>query len=947
MTKKSLFWLRLAAVAAFSFSGTLAGLAYTLEEECDFAEALAADWRMPDFASKVLDELELKDPANKPNLIPSRVLILAAMNKLTNAEALVKSLPAGESTDAARIALAKAYFRAGQPQKAKEIYADYFKGHAEPPKNPIALKAFRTACSEFGGMMKAAGDELAAVQAGRLFLKTKPDEEVADAIRCDMAVLLLEGVKKHPDQKENLLKEAEGLCNAVMGHGVSLPWGQALVAEANVKLERGDRAGAQKLIKENLDVLKPLDESLMEMHRLSESPRAGILMMNAQINEQDGKAATAKKDYEAALKAYSRAIGDYYNVFLVYGDSDYGMPAGAKFNELKKTIEDAPFKKHVKVDLTMEQQEKVLAHSYRLADQKMRGHEFDKAIPEYLKVLRDYPESDRSVRALGALLRCYAESDDKLMVKATATYIGERFHKRAFAADLIRGLGKFYLDKKDEGMFYFVCNTYLDSFPSDPNACAVLLTMATLKLATNDYAGSSVYLERIVNNAHCTNEASYSKALGQLASIYLTESNFVHAAELYKQYAAELPAGIEKLSAQAKYADSLRLSGGHADALPIYELVVQQIKDPNAQLLTTTTGDVAVRAKDTLERCMFYQGICYSRMTNDVAANRQKATAAYDSFLKQYPNSTNYAPKALAGRGQVFLLMDNFDEASKVFTELSQKYPNSPEGKNALISLVQSALEIKRLDQARKAFAQMVQSANPTTLQYLQMGQLWLDNADLDKSLYSEAAQAFAKVAASSTTDGNILQPALFGLGKAQFENKKFKEAADALDKLVAKYERTPYFFDAKLILSACYRELGKFDDAMAALGELMNQPSSTPAQKMEAQYEIEQLQEKQGKKSEAFGSCVRNVELAAIGHETRPEILSWLGKILLDGVRLGNEIGKYDDVIPMCDQYEILFPKGANLERVRKAKSEAVSKAASGPATTPPAAPPAGAKTK
>lgn len=930
MTNTLRFRLRVTAVAAFTLLTAAAGFAFTTEEEIDFAEKLATEWRMTDYAGKVLDELEQKNPAAKASIIPARVLVFSMSGKLTNAEAMVKSMPKGEDADAAAIALANAYYRLGQIPKAKEIYADYFKRYAEPPKDPIKLKAFRDACSRFGAMMKAAGEELAAVEAGRRFLKTKPEEEIADAVRCDMAVLLIEGAKKTPAQKDALLQEAEKICDEVLKHGVNLFFGQALVAKANVRLLRGDRKGAQELIKDNMDVLKPLDEFLAESNRLGESPLAGVRMLNGQIYEEDAKAAQAKKDDKNALALYSKAINEYINVFIKYGTSDYGLAAGTKANQIKKILEAAPFRKTIKWTVTPEQEEMMLQQSFRLADQKMRERDFNTAIPEYLKVLKEYPESARSVRALGSLLRCYAESEDKLMVRTTASYIGERFNTKEFAADLIRGLGKFYLDRKDETMFVFVCDTYLENFPKDQNAGSVLFSLASLRVLTNDYVGAKDYLERVVENY--TNDAIYPRALGQLAQIYLTESNYVKAASAYQVYADSLPAGMDRVQAHAKEADALRLSGKPDVALKVYGDLIQSLSDKNGGW--DASADMASRAKELLERCTFFVGVCYSRMEQN-EENRTKALKSFEDFLQKYGSSTNYAPKALAGRGQVFLQMDNFDEAFKVFQELAQKYPNSPEGKNALISLVQSALEIKRIDQARKAFSQMISgNANVQIGQYVQIGQLWQDNQQ-----WPEALQAYQRVV-GKTEDKNLLQPTLMGLGKAQFETKAYAESAATLESLLKKFERTPYFFEAKLTLSAAYREIGKFDDAMNAISDILTQPTSSLEQRTQAQFEIALLQERQGAKEKALGSCVRTLDIAILGNEKRSSVLPWIEKCAIEGIRIGLAIGKYDDVITLCDSYAKLFPKGAKLDDVRKAKAEATSKSASVPSTPPPAAP-------
>ena len=113
----------------------------------------------------------------------------------------------------------------------------------------------------------------------------------------------------------------------------------------------------------------------------------------------------------------------------------------------------------------------------------------------------------------------------------------------------------------------------------------------------------------------------------------------------------------------------------------------------------------------------------------------------------------------------------------------------------------------------------------------------------------------------------------------------------------------------------------------MNAISDILTQPSSSLEQKTQAQLEIALLQEKQGLKEKALGSCLRTVDIAILGNEKRSSVLPWIEKCAIEGIRIGLAAGKYDDVITLCDGYVKLFPKGAKLEDVRKAKAEATSK--------------------
>jgi hypothetical protein len=56
---------------------------------------------------------------------------------------------------------------------------------------------------------------------------------------------------------------------------------------------------------------------------------------------------------------------------------------------------------------------------------------------------------------------------------------------------------------------------------------------------------------------------------------------------------------------------------------------------------------------------------------------------------------------------------------------------------------------------------------------------------------------------------------------------------------------------------------------------------------------------------------------------------LGWIEKFVLLGIRLAQDLQRYDDVVDMADGYAKLLPAGKVLDQVRKAKADAVSKGA------------------
>ena len=940
-----------------------------LEDELRVADQLATQWSMGDFATKLLEELTQKT-AQTQRVNAVRVTIFAMAGKFTEAETLMTQMGKSEDAQEARLRLAYAYAMRREFSKAKMFYQEYFKQVGKAPTGAGPLRIYRDACGMYGAIMKLAGDLDEAIAAGQRYLDTKPDQEHDSAARIDMAVLLIDLAKKDAAKKNASVDRALAMVKEVEMRGfdyddpsTATVFGQAVVAHANALLAKGERVKALQLIKQEMDILTPVDTALKESKEariIDESPMAGVRYMRGLIYQADAEAAVKEGNKAKAMEAYVNAVREFIQVFVEYGGSPYGVDAGLRANTIKALLESKTYGKTVKWKMNPDQMERLLEQSYALADRKMGEQSYDEAIAAYLKILNDYPESRRSVVALGALAKCYVEKDDVLMAKTVMGYIGERFQDIGIAGDQLRTLAKLFFDRaykratndvvgvaKDMDQFYFASQAFVDNFPKHTFAPSVLYTLGSLKETNNagqpaDPKAAAEYYDRIVKNY--TNDAFYSKALARVGVLQVRSSNYLAAAESYERYAASLEDGFDQIQARMNMADALRRGGKPIDALPIYDQLITKLR--TRQSLAGATVETQKRSKDLLESAVYQRAVCLSRITEpkeQLAEYRDKAIAALDAFVKEFPNSTNYAPSALSVKGSVYLQMDKSDEAFAVFQELSTRYPQSDVGRDALISMVASALTINKVDQAQKAFQQMMSGSGNLkvrTEQYVAIGQLFLDN-----NCPNEAAQAFAQVI-GKTEERRLLERSLFGRGMALVKTAQYAEAAKALEELFKRYENTGYYFEGTLALVTAYRETGKYDAAVAKISEVIRQPRSTREQKARAEYELGQIFEKKKDLLKASAGYQKMVELAAMSEvpERDTGVLAVLEKAALSGIAVNQELKRWDKVMDFCDNYTTLFPNAsqADKNKIRAWRAEANSNSTSAPAApvTPPATP-------
>lgn len=901
-------------------------VADALDDEFAFASGLI-DLGFSDYADKVVQQVLRLHPEQKDRAKLIQAEVLISRRKFDDAEAIVKTMPADSpKAQAISLALAKGYYALGETEKARQLYDRFFRQYeGKTPTDPDLLRFYQDSAYQFGQMLEAANDKQGAIGAYRRILMTKPDRNTERRIMAAQAELYVKLAAEKPDMRERYLEDAKKLCDTLQWGGLDIWFGQSIMTLAHMEMVRGNKDGAAKVLTSNMDILKDIDRYLQDQGLpMSVSPMAGARFLLGELYEEQAEALAKIRDKrDAAISSYAKALGEFYNVFAKYADSSWGPQAGVRAQAVK-TILERDYGKKVNVELGGFAT-KAAEAQFRMADNLFRQKQYDAAAAEYLKNLNQFPETDASPLALANLALCYANQNDKLLVKMVGEYVGERFANKDAAALVMLGIGKYYFDLKDEPMYLFAYETYLAHFPKHDRAAAILFTLASLKRQAGDLEGASRYYQRIVEKY--PKDRYYPKALSQMAWGFYQTTNYEAAAKGFVNYVKEAQPGPDKAQGQFALADCYRRQGKLAEALAEYQTLVQWLA-PKDNPFATSASDVK-RNADLLEKAAFQRGYCLARMNTPPEAvpdYRARAVKAYDEFLRVFPQSS-LAPQALNGKGTIQLELGQFDAAAKTFDEISAKYPQSEVGKNALSSLVRSAMEIKQYDQARSAFAKMM--ANPgiySVDQLVRIGQMMLD-----AGMWAEAGQAFQQVV-SASQERILLERSLYGIGRAAFEQKRYPEAIRSLEDLMMRYPKSGLFYDAKFTLGNAYRQIGDTTNAMLALGDVLKYADSAVLIN-KASYELGLIQQRQG---DLLGALASFLRVALLADPEDPELRPYIEKSILAGIEKGMELQRYQDVQDLCDQYLKLFPGSDKIERVRQYKADAKMKATAAPSPQP-----------
>ncbi len=322
--RRGLLLLSLAIVLAVPLHGQQAPAGSSiadplLEREFEFASGLIHKLKMPDLAERVMDRIEMEYPTLRERTTVVRAEAMIERRRFRQAEELLATVPKDSpKAQAILLALADGYFMAGEREKTRAIYADFFNRHTNAvPTDPDVRRFFRDAAYKFSQMLAMANDPLAAAgMYDRIFPLLGPDDR--DALRqlkLEQAELLLRAARGLPagKERESLIRKARANSDEVVWGGMDLWFGRAVAALAHVELLEGNEDKAIALLNKNMEMLRKLDERLSEAGLVSESPYAGALSLLGRIHKDRGDFLTASREVREAeaLRFLERAAGEF------------------------------------------------------------------------------------------------------------------------------------------------------------------------------------------------------------------------------------------------------------------------------------------------------------------------------------------------------------------------------------------------------------------------------------------------------------------------------------------------------------------------------------------------------------------------------------------------------------------------------------------------------------
>ncbi len=524
-----------------------------------------------------------------------------------------------------------------------------------------------------------------------------------------------------------------------------------------------------------------------------------------------------EKNYREALPVYRRASVRLRQATLVVASKFFVgrcLEATGQKSEARVTYEDV-----AAVSAGNPYQDASRLSVARLLSESNRGEDALKwLLPLSLETSNPQIKAEATARA-GLLQLDLGKVGDAEKTIATALALPEN---SAWQDDLSVALYQLLYEKKDY-------KNLIAKFEADgagknlklENRLRVLVILGRSHSELGEKGQALKIYEQIMTEFPATTqsrEAAYARLL------LLYEADDQRLLDELNRFLTENPTAPQVENVSLMKAEVLSARGDHANAAPIYQLLIEKGK----KLAPAMRGE-----------CLHRLGVCRARL-----GEHDKAEAAFSTFLKEFPGHPKTA-SALAERGDSRKLLKQYSAAQKDFLELTTKHPKAKEREFGLESLAVIYGQLGDIAKMGETFEILLRDFPETPGKAKAshwIGQAAIGSKDYKKAItfFRRAREADEKlyfdrdtlavivcaynlddyatveteIALYKKAEGKTEIPTeiVRGLAQNHYKSGAYEKVEEHLPIIILKKEATP---DDFLILARTRVKLGKFKDAV------------------------------------------------------------------------------------------------------------------------------------
>jgi tetratricopeptide (TPR) repeat protein len=520
------------------------------------------------------------------------------------------------------------------------------------------------------------------------------------------AVGRLETENLSVSQKKELRAEVLAHCADVQLGAMDLWFGDSVVSWGRLMLLDGDWKGARSLLWGQAEVLQNIEKNLAAngIPVSAISPVAGC---------RYGLGETYRLEYEQTHQpeAAVEALKHFYNVYIKYGDSPWGMLAQQKAEQAKAIVEGQGMR--VRIELG-EHRRTFVANKFKTAARLTAEGKHADALDQYLDAINFYPESEKTFEALRNMGVCFLKLDRHAEALMTVEYLCERFSGNTNAPLAVLGIGRNYIDAGDgpRGERMFEC--YLAAFPSDPRRNDILSYFAWKAYKAELWPEAVVRFQALEAGLRTNGETG--KPLEKAVYIQATHPNDPQKLD---RFTDEFPESDLVPDALGRKAQAMLMAGDFDGAFKTLETLGERF--PEASAARTALAGLIVSAVEAerfdiagqvldrmLEEKQAYGYDVYIATGEGLLSAGRFALAA-KAFDAVPPSAKKeQIERACHGKAAALFGQEQFGECLAVSAALLAKYPSCGFFSDARLMQARALVRLNRAGDALAAYGEVL-----------------------------------------------------------------------------------------------------------------------------------------------------------------------------------------------------------------------------------------------
>lgn len=903
------------------------------DREVDFINDLL-DQAMFSYANLALEELRAMFPDDRDRLPVAEAAILLRQGRTEPVEEMLKgsNLETDTKAQAILLQLAMTYDAQGKSEEARERYMRFIQiNEGKEIEDPDVLRFFAGAGMRLAALLEA---EKRYEDAGKVLRRIMAGED-GGVLQRKFRIMVIQNSIDHAlsvqgSARNVQLAAAEKEINEILWGANDNYWFMAMTQRAWLMHLRGESGEALQSLNGIVPNARDMETELEKAGvPRSEFPRAIIRYVQGTILFDAAKTAHQEGQADAAQQRAAQAANQFYNAFLQYEGNDYARRSGLRFEEVRNWLRET-FDREINMgQQSPEATERIFRRELDRAEELLRADNATEAEQIILRALTQYPVTRYTQGALNTLGRIWMDQKNLWQLMMLSEHLADLYPDDNTVANMLLRYGRLMLDEEHEFGIEVVLGAFGRNFPGHQNAPVMLYSLGTRAEERGDMAAATRFFNEVVEY-HPGNRMA-TRVLTMRGAEALRERNFDQAIEIFTQVRDLALPGFQRAQAMRGLADAKLRS----DDLELQKEGLADLKALSDLLRPSDDsiyyrGEDAERSANLLETVRFNIALALIRMAREEGNEeyRNEAAEVLARFREDYPDSQNM-PGVMSSLGRIYLQQGRFTTATEMFNELSRRFPESDEGRDALFALVRAAIEEEQVEVARDAVNRMV--AQPDAYsdeQIFQVSQLMFRY-----ELHEEALRGFelALNRPKAREDVTYRQRSLLGLGQSAIAAGNIDQGLIVLSEFIEEFPTNAMVVDAGMMIANAHIEsdppdIAKAREALQHVGRILRSRRNA-ADQARLDIALGRIALAEGNVGPALADFYRvgvsRPESPEHGDQVKRAIE--LGLAQAEPMARGGDVAKWSLIVDLTQQFIDNFPLDRRADQMRALNIRAI----------------------